>query len=265
MSTKPGTGAVDSDALRRRVEEHIRRHELIEPGGDVTALVSGGPDSTCLWHVARRARLPGLTPSTSTTGSAVRSRTRTPRFCRDVLGAEIVEAPPPARPTEDALRELRYSFARDRLRATGHTASDQVETVLYRLVASGATKAIKPKREDGVVRPAAAALARGDRGLLSRRGARVPQRQLQRRHDARPHPRRDPPASAAPPPGGRAQPAPAGRAARRRSSTGSSPRAPARSASTSGTASPRCANTTASGSSRRRSPSRERPLGSMAD
>jgi tRNA(Ile)-lysidine synthase len=65
----------------------------------------------------------------------------------------VVDAPPPARPTEDALRELRYSFARDRLRGTGHTASDQVETVLYRLVASGGTKAIKPKREDGVVRP----------------------------------------------------------------------------------------------------------------
>src|SRR5205823_14564639 len=75
------------------------------------------------------------------------------RFCREQLGAEVVEAPPPARPTEDALRELRYSFARDRLRATGHTASDQVETVLYRLVASGAAKGIKPRREDGVVRP----------------------------------------------------------------------------------------------------------------
>jgi len=39
------------------------------------------------------------------------------------------------------------------LRATGHTASDQVETILYRLVSSGTTKAIKAKREDGVVRP----------------------------------------------------------------------------------------------------------------
>src|SRR5262249_53485620 len=37
--------------------------------------------------------------------------------------------------------------------ATGHTASDQVETVLYRLAASGASGGIKPKREDGVVRP----------------------------------------------------------------------------------------------------------------
>jgi len=39
------------------------------------------------------------------------------------------------------------------LRATGHTASDQVETVLYRLVASGRPGGIKVRREDGVVRP----------------------------------------------------------------------------------------------------------------
>ena len=39
------------------------------------------------------------------------------------------------------------------MRATGHTASDQVETVLYRLVSSGSTKAIKVRREDRVVRP----------------------------------------------------------------------------------------------------------------
>ena len=33
-----------------RIEEHVRRHELIPPGGEVTCLVSGGADSTCLWH-----------------------------------------------------------------------------------------------------------------------------------------------------------------------------------------------------------------------
>jgi tRNA(Ile)-lysidine synthase len=53
-------------------------------------------------------------------------------------------------------RDVRYAEA---LRlaeadvAAGHTASDQVETVLYRLVASGNAKGIKPKREDRVVRP----------------------------------------------------------------------------------------------------------------
>ena len=39
------------------------------------------------------------------------------------------------------------------LRATGHTASDQVETVLMRLLASGTTKGIRPMRADGVIRP----------------------------------------------------------------------------------------------------------------
>src|SRR5687767_11664845 len=34
--------------LRERIEQHVRRHALIEPGGAVTCLVSGGPDSTCL-------------------------------------------------------------------------------------------------------------------------------------------------------------------------------------------------------------------------
>jgi tRNA(Ile)-lysidine synthase len=48
---------------------------------------------------------------------------------------------------------LRYSVAPDRLRATGHTASDQVETVLLGLVSSGTPQRIKAKREDGVVRP----------------------------------------------------------------------------------------------------------------
>ena len=55
--------------------------------------------------------------------------------------------------TEAELRDLRYPFATERLRATGHTASDQIETVLYRIVSSGSTRGIKVRREDGVIRP----------------------------------------------------------------------------------------------------------------
>ena len=73
------------------------------------------------------------------------------RFCREVLGAKVVDAP--AAQTEAELRDIRYSYATDRLRATGHTASDNVETVLYRLVSSGRPGGIKRKREDGIVRP----------------------------------------------------------------------------------------------------------------
>jgi tRNA(Ile)-lysidine synthase len=141
-----------SEELRARVEEQIREHELIPPGGEVVALVSGGADSTCLWHAlgALGYRVSALHVQHGIRGE---ESDEDALFCREVLGAEVVEAPVPERPTEEALRELRYSFAADRLRATGHTASDQVETVLYRLAASGNAKGIKPKREDGVVRP----------------------------------------------------------------------------------------------------------------
>jgi tRNA(Ile)-lysidine synthase len=143
---------MSTTALRARIQDQIRRHQLIAPGGDVVALVSGGADSTCLCHALREL---GYQVSALHVDHGLRGREsdEDARFCREALGAEVVEVRTPARPTEDALRELRYSVASDRLRATGHTASDQVETVLYRLVSSGGTKGIKPKREDGVIRP----------------------------------------------------------------------------------------------------------------
>jgi tRNA(Ile)-lysidine synthetase-like protein len=139
-----------SEELRARVEEHIREHELIEPGGEVVALVSGGADSTCLWHVLRAH---GYRVSALHVHHGLRGEEsdEDARFCREALGAEVVDGR--GGTTEDDLRRIRYSFAADRVRATGHTASDQVETLLYRLVASGNAKGIKPKREDGVVRP----------------------------------------------------------------------------------------------------------------
>ena len=141
---------VEARSVRLRVEEHIRRHDLVPPGGDVLCLVSGGPDSTCLWHVLRTLgyRVGALHVNHRLRGAESEEDAR---FCRAAFGADVVEAPPAT--SEAELRELRYSYAVDRLRATGHTASDQVETILYRLVTSGTTKGIKVKREDGVVRP----------------------------------------------------------------------------------------------------------------
>jgi tRNA(Ile)-lysidine synthase len=135
--------------MLKRIEEHVRRHDLIPPGGSVTCLVSGGADSTCLWH---SLRVLGYDVSALHVNHGLRGdeSEEDARFCRDVLGAEVVEAPGA---TEAELRDLRYSFATERLRATAHTASDQVETVIYRLVSSGSTRGIKAKREDGVVRP----------------------------------------------------------------------------------------------------------------
>jgi tRNA(Ile)-lysidine synthetase-like protein len=136
--------------LAERVEAFIRRHELLPRGGVVTCLVSGGADSTCLWHVLGELgyRVAALHVNHRLRGVESDADAR---FCAERFGAEVVDAPGGG--TEDELRELRYAVANDRVRATGHTASDQVETILYRLVASGVAKGIKPQREDGVIRP----------------------------------------------------------------------------------------------------------------
>ena len=36
-----------------RVEAFIRSESLIPSASEITVLVSGGPDSTCLWHALR--------------------------------------------------------------------------------------------------------------------------------------------------------------------------------------------------------------------
>jgi tRNA(Ile)-lysidine synthase len=133
------------------VQTHVLEHDLIPQGGEVTCLVSGGPDSTCLWHAlgALGYRVAAVHVDHGLRGQ---ESVGDARFCREALGAEVLTAP--RGDTESELRDLRYALTAGRgLRATGHTASDQVETVLYRLVSSGTTRGIKIRREDGVVRP----------------------------------------------------------------------------------------------------------------
>jgi tRNA(Ile)-lysidine synthase len=143
---------VDTAALRARIEKHVRRHDLIAPGGEVTCLVSGGADSTCLWHAlgALGYRVSALHVDHKLRGEESAADAR---FCTERLTAEVVEARPEGRGTEAELRELRYAVTAGPLRATGHTASDQAETIVYRLATSGTTSGIRVRRGDGVVRP----------------------------------------------------------------------------------------------------------------
>jgi tRNA(Ile)-lysidine synthase len=141
--------------LLERIEAHIRRHDLIEPGREVTCLVSGGADSTCLWHAlgALGYRVSAVHIDYGLRGDESEADAS---FCANALQATVIRPSNRLllRTTEAALRDVRYSLtANHTLRATGHTASDQVETVLYRLAASGSTRGIKVRREDGVVRP----------------------------------------------------------------------------------------------------------------
>jgi tRNA(Ile)-lysidine synthetase-like protein len=140
------------DELRDRVERFVREHELIPAGGDVTCLVSGGADSTCLWHLLGSLgyRVSALHVNHKLRGT---DSEEDARFCAEVLGAEVVERDGRGL-SEAALREQRREVATSsRLRATGHTASDQVETILYRLVSRGAATGMTPQGDDGLVHP----------------------------------------------------------------------------------------------------------------
>src|SRR5215471_2092039 len=99
---------MDTAALRARVEAFVREHDLIPPRGEVTVLVSGGPDSTCLWHVLTRLgyRVSALHVDHGLRGA---ESDEDARFCEEAFGAEVVQAA--ARCANEAeLRDIRYSF-----------------------------------------------------------------------------------------------------------------------------------------------------------
>ncbi len=138
-------------SLASRVESFIRSRDLVPPGGAVTCLVSGGADSTCLWHVMSDL---GYAVSTVHIHHGVRGEAADAdaAHCVETMGARVIHVERAS--TEAAMRELRYAVTENYgLRATGHTATDQIETVLYRIVSSGSTRGVKARREDGVIRP----------------------------------------------------------------------------------------------------------------
>jgi tRNA(Ile)-lysidine synthase len=140
------------ELMRDRVEHFVREHDLIEPDGEVTCLVSGGADSTCLRHLLASL---GYHVSSLHVNHKLRGAEsdEDARFCAEVLGAEVVELDGRGL-SEAALRDQRRQVTSCyRLRATGHTASDQVETILYRLVSRGAATGIAPRSDDGVIHP----------------------------------------------------------------------------------------------------------------
>jgi tRNA(Ile)-lysidine synthase len=136
---------------------------LIDPPEPVVALLSGGRDSVCMLDLAVRARGPeavtalhvdyGLRPDSHDDAD----------FCVSIcggLGVEIVVERPVRPDTSGNLqawaRDFRYATAarlaeaRDGAIVTGHTADDQVETILYRLASSPSRRALLGmKQRDG--------------------------------------------------------------------------------------------------------------------
>jgi tRNA(Ile)-lysidine synthase len=156
------------------VREAVRAGGLLDGERPVVAMISGGRDSVCLLDVAVSVLGSGAVSALHVNYGLRESAAADERHCAGLcerLGVALSvrhagSAPgPPGAATfaDDDLqaaareesgnlqawaRELRYEAARqlaepgDASIATGHTASDQVETILYRLAASPGRRAL---------------------------------------------------------------------------------------------------------------------------
>ncbi len=129
---------------------------LLHPGDAVVVLVSGGRDSVCLLDLVATVcgpdRLLALHVNYGLRGAeSDADEDHVRRLCAAAaVELDVVRAP--AAPSRGNLqswaRDLRYAEAVSRARdhtariAAGHTATDQVETILYRLAASPGRRAL---------------------------------------------------------------------------------------------------------------------------
>jgi len=157
----------------RRIERVIRRYRMFEGARRIGVAVSGGADSVCLLHIllelAPRYGISlavlhvdhGLRGDESTGDAdfvrALAGRLGLALFCQKLdfgeSGGNLEQAARHGRLAFFA--ECRAKADLDRV-ATGHTRSDQAETVLFRILrgAAGAGLAgIRPVTADGLVRP----------------------------------------------------------------------------------------------------------------
>ena len=150
------------------VTGEVRKTGLFPEGGRLLAMLSGGADSVCLLHVARELLGPDAVVALHVNHGLRAAADGDQRFCEDLcrrLGVPLLveRVSLPERGNTEALaREARYRAAEvarvqtgsDRI-ATGHTATDQVETILYRLVSSPGRRALlgMAPRRGHLVRP----------------------------------------------------------------------------------------------------------------
>ena len=148
--------------MSERPLEAARASGLVPTGAPLLVLLSGGGDSVCLLDVALRLGASvsalhvnyGLRPGADEDEEFVRA------LCERLgvpLHAERLELPEGGNLQERA-REARYALAEslaDGDHAAAHTASDQAETVLYRLAVSPGSRALlgMAPRRGRLVRP----------------------------------------------------------------------------------------------------------------
>jgi tRNA(Ile)-lysidine synthase len=150
------------------------------PSGPLLVLLSGGGDSVALLDLALRA---GADVSALHVNYGLREGAdEDEAFVRELcerlgvpLFAERVALGEGSGNLQDQAREARYALAErlaEGLYATGHTASDQAETVLYRLAVSPGSRALHgmPERRGRLVRPLLGVTREEVRDYLRERG-----------------------------------------------------------------------------------------------
>jgi tRNA(Ile)-lysidine synthase len=156
-----------------RIAATIARYRMFEPGQRVGVAVSGGADSVCLLYVLRdlasrwdlRFRVLHLNhrlrgKDSDADADFVRAVAAEFGFPFDLREANLSQADGNL---EEAAREARLAFFGDEIAAgrvnrvaTGHTRSDQAETVLFRFLRGAGTAGlagIRPVTRTGLVRP----------------------------------------------------------------------------------------------------------------
>ena len=152
---------------------------LLSAGRPILVLLSGGGDSVCLLDVAQRldARVSALHVNYGLRAGAESDEAFVRELCTQLgvpLHVERLRLPEGGNLQERA-REARYALAEslaDGDYAAAHTASDQAETVLYRLAVSPGSRALlgMAPRRGRLVRPLLAATRSEVRDYLRARG-----------------------------------------------------------------------------------------------
>ncbi len=147
--------------------EEVRAEGLLARGRPVLVLLSGGRDSCCLASLAVEIAGPGAVSALHVNYRLRPGSDGDEAHCRELCErlAVALEIRHPERPAGGNLhawaRSVRYAAAgeladgRGAEVAAGHTASDQVETILYRLASSPSRRALlgMSSREGRIVRP----------------------------------------------------------------------------------------------------------------
>jgi tRNA(Ile)-lysidine synthase len=147
--------------------EQVRADGLLARGRTVVVLLSGGRDSTCLLDLAVRVAgadaVSALHVNYGLRDGADADEGHCAALCESLAVALETRRPrrPEAGNVQAWARDVRYgaaalvAAARDADVAAGHTTTDQVETILYRLASSPSRRALlgmRP-REGRLVRP----------------------------------------------------------------------------------------------------------------